>query len=383
MSHPSALKEKADILILTENEGGHLVTANAMAAALSVLQPSLQIRTIDFIEQMFGSQLKIHSRKMYYFANKYLPTLYRWYCSERVDKILSRPQLKNRAASFAYSSLQRYLDDNHPRLIIATHNFPVGAVGEMKRRGLYSGAAATIITDHFVHSHWIHPGIDLYLVASERVQQELIKRCIPAERIIVTGIPIDSAFGVEHDRTQLRRQMGLAKDLPMVLVMGGMAGIVGGMVDVCSILSRFPVPLQAVIITGKNSKMRERLKSIATGAQHPIYVKGFVDDLPTWMGAADILISKSGGLTVSEAMASQLPMLIYRPYPCQEEANARYLVGEGAAMWASDCAHLEIQLLQILSQPQLLAQMKRAASKLSKANAAQRAAMVLSTRYLA
>ena len=380
MSKARTMKEKTDILILT-NTGGHLVAARALEAAFSALQPSLQITTIDFIEQMISPRFNGYSRWIYFATIKYVPSLYQWWY-EIADKMLSFPQWKRRAASVGLASLEQHLDVDPPRLIVTAHPVPAGAVGEMKRRGLYSGAAITIITDHFVHSHWIHPSTDLYLAASERVQRGLIKIGIAAERIIITGIPIAPVFGVKRDHTQLRRQLDLAEDLPVVLVMGGAFGIWGGMEGVCSMLARFPMPLQAVISTGKNRKMRERLISIAKGSQHPIYVQGFIDDLPQWMGTADILISKAGGLTVSEAMASGLPMLIYRPIPCQEEANTRYLLDNGAAMRATDRVQLGIQLQRILSQPQLLEQMKGAASKIGRPDAAHTAARLLYKRYL-
>ncbi|MCI2424542.1 hypothetical protein LM599_00690, partial [Candidatus Acetothermia bacterium] len=141
MSKTHFQREKTDILILT-SDGGHSVAARALETAFSSLKPSLKITTIDFITQMFSPQLNIHIRRVVLSANKYLPTLYRWYCT-KIDEILARPQLRNREASFACAALHRYLAVDPPRLIIATHPVPAGAAGEMKRRGLYRGATVT------------------------------------------------------------------------------------------------------------------------------------------------------------------------------------------------------------------------------------------------
>ena len=371
-----------DVLLLTAGYGGgHIQAAQALGNAFSVLYPNLRAETINFMKQMLGPSLDRSIHLTYITLVKHTPSLYRNFY-RLTDKSSFSPFWQRRMNRLGFTRMGRYLRVNPPRLVVALYPIPAGVVSELKRKGLHNVPLATVITDHVAHGQWIHPHTDLYLVGSDPVKRELVERDIPQERIEVTGIPIDPAFGRKGNKHSLRRELGLEEDLFTVLILGGFFGHWGGMKEICTRLARFPLPIQVVVITGKDFKMKEKLGPIAIKSRHPIHIQGFVDAMPPWMAVADVLISKAGGITISEAMASELPILIYQPIPGQEEANVRYLVQEGAAKAANTIPQLTLWLEQLIQNPTEIEEMHQAANRIARADSALVAARLLYERFL-
>jgi len=373
---------KSDLLLLTAcYGGGHINAARELKSAFSVYYPKLCVETMDFMAQMLGPWIDKRIHTTYISFVKYTPALYRNFYNLTDSSSIS-PLWQRRINRLGFTHMGRYLRSNPPRIIVSLYPVPAGVVNELKERGVHNIPLATVITDHVAHNQWVHPYTDLYLVPSTPVKEELIERGVSQDRIEVTGIPINPVFGQQWNKQVLRRELGLKEDLFTVLVLGGAFGNWSGMRRVCTLLSAFPFPIQAVIVTGKDFKMKEKLSSMFSETRSPMYIKGFVDNMPAWMGAADILISKAGGITVSEAMASTLPLLIYSPIPGQEEANVRYLVGEGAAIAADDIKQLMRALEQIIRHPTELSTMRQRAKQIAHADSARVVAKVLYDRFL-
>ncbi|MCI2424543.1 hypothetical protein LM599_00695 [Candidatus Acetothermia bacterium] len=376
------LLSEIDVLLLTAcYGGGHIHAARELEAAFSICYPQLRVETMDFMAQMIGPWLDKRIQRTYISLVKYAPSLYRDFYHLTDNSSIS-PLWQRRINRLGFTYMGRYLRSNPPQVMVSLYPVPAGVVDELKGRGLHNIPSATVITDHVAHSQWVHPHTDLYLVPSPPVKEELIKRGIAQDRIEVTGIPINPAFGQQWNKRELQRKLGLKEDLFTVLVLGGAFGNWGGMRRICSRLATFPLPIQVVIVTGKDFNMKEKLGPIASKARCPMYIQGFVDDMPAWMGVADILISKAGGITVSEAMASALPLLIYRPIPGQEEANVRYLVEKGAAIATDDVTQLISELERIIRYPAELTKMRQRAKEIAHTDSARVAAKALYERFL-
>lgn len=371
-----------DVLLLTAcYGGGHIHAARELETAFSACYPQLRVETMDFMAQMIGPWMDKRIQLTYISLLKYAPSLYRDFYHLTDNSSIS-PLWQRRINRLGFTHMGRYLRSNPPQVMVSLYSIPAGVVDELKERKLHNIPLATVITDHTAHNQWVHPHTDLYLVPSPPVKEELIERGISQDRIEVTGIPIDPAFGQQSNKRELRRELGLKEDLFTVLVLGGAFGNWEGMRRICTHLATFPLPIQVVIVTGKDFKMKEKLSPIVSETCCPMYIQGFVDDMPAWMGAADILISKAGGITVSEAMASALPLLIYCPIPGQEEANVRYLVGAGAAIVADDIAQLINELEQLIRHPAKLTEMRQRARRIAHPSAARVAAQSLYERFL-
>jgi processive 1,2-diacylglycerol beta-glucosyltransferase len=194
-------------------------------------------------------------------------------------------------------------------------------------------------------------------------------RGLPPDRIHVSGIPIMPAFAQVPDRQACAATAGLDASRPVVLLMGGGAGV-GALDEAAEGLLRLDLDFQLVALAGRNEAMLARLQRIA--AQHPrrLFPQGFTRTIERLMGCADLAIGKPGGLTTSECLALGLPLIVFAPIPGQEERNCDYLLEQGAGLKAVDAVALEYRVRALLADPQRLAHMRGNALRLGRPQAA-------------
>jgi processive 1,2-diacylglycerol beta-glucosyltransferase len=225
------------------------------------------------------------------------------------------------------------LESFRPDVICNTFPTSAGIVSELRARGMSTVRNVVVITDYTAHGHWVHQNIDLYCVASDDVRIELERKGVPAHKICVTGLPIRKVFNEILEirdnpvrRRQLRLKSGMDPDKPLILIMGGGEGIIGKAKVWESIIRT--VDAQFVIVCGQNRKLYKKLRDLES---NHVRVLGYRCDIEQWMAMADVLVTKAGGLTITEAASLGLPMLLFRPIPGQEHANACYAVEKGFA----------------------------------------------------
>lgn len=213
---------------------------------------------------------------------------------------------------------------NRPTVVVATHPFPGRVAAHLKRKGRLNAQIAFIVTDFLPHHLWVCPGVDQYFVATTAGAARLRELGVPADRITVSGIPIRPAF----DRPIARPvETGPERH---VLVMGGGLGL-GPIAEAVGALAAIPRPeLRVTVVCGRNETLRSELQALLADDRR-FRLLGETDQVPTLMWEADLLVSKPGGLTCCEALASGLPLLLLAPLPGQEEENAEALLLTGAA----------------------------------------------------
>jgi processive 1,2-diacylglycerol beta-glucosyltransferase len=304
------------------------------------------------------------------------PTLYGYFYqatdNQKLDSLMEKHLIN--------LGLQKILDfmaERSPRLIVATYPLVAGVIAYIKRAGLLDAPLVTVITDNTAHSQWIHPETDFYFVGSEQVLQGLIYQGVPAHKIIVTGIPIDLKFALSPVREDLYIKFGLKPQIPVILIMAGAVGMLRGIPALCQVLNELPLPLQALVITGRDKGLYHQLRE-QTGKLDKLFkIYKFVDNVDEFMAVSNLLITKAGGLTISEALAVGLPMLIYRPIPGQEMENTRYLLNAGAALPVYDLKELRVKLRLILTQRYFYETMCSRALAAGRPEAASAAARIL------
>jgi processive 1,2-diacylglycerol beta-glucosyltransferase len=321
------------VLILSASYGeGHQQAAKAIREALWKEDPAVEVRIVDYL-QMVNPILDAFARYCYIQSVRFIPSFY-GFLYERTNHIKSTSWIQNRLNQLGIQELEQYVKAFDPEIVISTFPIPAGVMSVLKERGIIDVPTATVITDHAVHSQWIHPCTDLYFVGSDDVKKQLLQRGIPDEKVYVTGIPIRNIFQKPVDCSELYPKYQLNPDLPIVLVMGGSYGVLKDIIKICEELFEYPKPIQVIVVCGRNSKLYEQILRKAQHATNPVRVFGFVQEVYELMAVSDFIVTKAGGLTISESLAMELPMLLYRPIPGQEEQNAKLLVRSGVAVLA-------------------------------------------------
>jgi processive 1,2-diacylglycerol beta-glucosyltransferase len=214
-------------------------------------------------------------------------------------------------------------------------------------------------------------------VASEEVAFRLADRGVPREKITVTGIPVMPQFSVALDRDACARELGVTSNKFTVLMMAGGAGV-GMLDDLAARLLRLPDDFQLVALAGRNEDLLRRLQKLAKAHPGRLFPQGFTTTVERMMTASDLVVTKPGGLSVSECLAKSRPMVLVSPIPGQEERNADYLLEAGAAVKAVDAATLEFKLSRLMHDPARLRAMSDAARGMARPNAAMEVVALIS-----
>jgi processive 1,2-diacylglycerol beta-glucosyltransferase len=257
-----------------------------------------------------------------------------------------------------------------PDVVINTHFLSLDALARRKRRGRLEAAIGCVVTDYVAHGYWVEPDTDRYWVPTVEVARGVHQRGISRGRICVTGIPVDPVFAQPADREAARKALGIDARRRMVLLLGGGLGM-GPVAEIAAALaSRKDVPVALEVVCGKNAQLKADVEAVVKGAAAPVRVHGFVNTIPQLMAAADLVVTKPGGLTTSECLAIGRPMLLFEAMPGQEKGNADYFVGAGAGRLIEPATAGDT-IGELLGDPAKLEALAARARELSKPHAAR------------
>ncbi|MBI4608710.1 MAG: glycosyltransferase [Candidatus Rokubacteria bacterium] len=340
------------VLILTASYGsGHNRAARALAAAFAAA--GAQPRVVDHFRELVHPAFDRLSRSLYYWILRWAPPLWggAYWLGDQLA--VSSPLLLGMSRLGA-RKLRRLLHAESPDFVVSVHPTPAGALSELRARGLCPIPHATVFTDFVAHTQWIHPGVDWYCVPSEAIKNDLTARGVPRERVVVTGVPIAPDFLQPVDRASARLALGLSSRLPVLLVMAGSLGSLGGLMAAARVISELPVSTQALFVTGQDPRLAAKLKAMFREAERRIRVFDYTDSVRQLMAAADLLVSKAGGVTLAEALAAELPIVCFGSLPGQESRNERFVGMTGVALRAQTAADLRQALSLALAGPEIL-----------------------------
>ena len=242
----------------------------------------------------------------------------------------------------------------------------------LKRKGKITAEIATIMTDFSPHDQWLIGSdfTDYFFVAHDKMKDYLISKNIPEEKIFATGIPISSRFLKQYNKEEILKEFDLQKDKKTILFFGGGEFGLGKTqtVEIFESLIRDFNYLQVIAISGKNPKMKESFNNIVQkyNKENSVKILEYTNQVPELMSISDLVVSKPGGLTTSESLASNLPMIIINPIPGQEEENAEFLESHGVGIWIRKHVSPDEIFKDIFSTPEKLQQMKENTNKLAK-----------------
>ncbi len=362
------------LLMYITVRSGHFQAARALEQGIWHLNPHAEILTIDAFQYLNPILARIVDR-MYLSVIQKLPELW--------DYLYDNPKVVERSERLRWL-LHRYdsprlkglLEEFQPEAIACTQAFPCGLVADYKKEVGLSTPLYGVITDFLPHAYWISPLVDGYIVAAQESQQWLIHHRIQAERIFTLGIPIGPRFAQPPDVHLIRRRLQLSNGVPTLLLMGGGQGL-GPLLEAVKALDSIDRPLQLLVVTGTNERLYHQLITQVPRLAHPVQVFGHVEFIPDLMSVANLLITKPGGLTTSEALAKGLPLVIMDPIPGQEVKNANFLVKAKAACQVKDPKELPHLVKHLIDHPQELQELAAHAGRLGKPNAALEAARLI------
>ncbi|HXF11379.1 MAG TPA: glycosyltransferase [Desulfuromonadaceae bacterium] len=356
------------ILIGTVTAGnGHLAAAAAIEEAWRAARPDDVIEKIDLLTLFSPLHRKIYSDGYIKLVER-APELWGMMFAKTDNPKLLK-NLKRIQRKFPSGSKKRFaraVQQFKPDVVICTHYLPLETLTPMreKKDGLRPFVAC-VVTDFEAHALWMESCVDLYCVAAEETRARLVAR--GAKNIAVTGIPIAAKFSLKPDAKAVRKTYGLRDDLPVLLVLSGGFGM-GPVAGILEELDKAQTPFQMLVVAGRNEELRRKL---AVGNyKHPTRVLGFSTNMHELMTIADLIITKPGGLTSSEALAMGRPVFILNPIPGQEAANSDFLLERGAAAKANRPEDLPYRVEQLLGSKKL-AEMAKAAKVLGRPHAAE------------
>ncbi len=361
------------MFLIADTGAGHRSAANAIRNAISLIaqqqedgSDTYRMEIIDVFEEYSRFPLR-EAVKLYGPAIRYNPKLYGqvFHLSNKVRRVTA---VHTFATPLIHNGLLRLITTVQPDVIVSIHpmlNYVT--IEALHDLGLHI-PFITVVTDLIsVHSVWFAPGADSYIVPTEEAKELYLKRGLDPARVHVLGMPIDPKFTLPvASKEELCHKFELKSGLPVVLLVGGGEGS-GGLLASVRAISQARLPIQLLIVTGRNKRLYVHLQRIRSNLRVPAKVFGFVQNMPELMHASDVIITKAGPGTICEALACGLPIILNSYVPGQEEGNVDFVLKNGVGVLTHDSFEL-IDALRRLIKPgsQLMRKQLQNAKRISR-----------------
>ena len=358
------------VLVLSASAGaGHVRAAQAIEAAIRELgaaEEALHVDTLEYTTKPFRT---LYSKAYIEMVNS-APSMLGW-LYDRLDEPWKNERLRLALDKLNARRFVSLLESYQPEICICTHFLPAEIISWLKSEERLASRQAIVVTDLDVHAMWLCRHREHYFVALDETREHLVKLGVPRETITVSGIPIDPVFAVKKDRMEMRRKHGLDPAKTVILVSAGGFGV-GSIENLVRSLLEVRHPAQVVAVCGRSEEAREKVEALRTEARRAdLKVLGYTTEMDELMAASDILVGKPGGLTLSEALAKELAIVIVNPIPGQEERNADHLLEENAAIRANNLPVIAYKVDRLLDDPAKLASLRSNARRLARPDAAK------------
>lgn len=354
--------------------GGHLNAAKSVQDCITNNYKNIDVELIDCMKYINKTIEKVTTT-----AYKEMAKKAPWAWGRIYNDSQSGPlaHISSRSNKIMAIKLLKLLREKQPDLIISTHPFGSQMCSYLKRKGKINSKIATIMTDFAPHDQWLVGSdfTDYFFVANDKMKNYLINKDIPENKIFVSGIPISNRFLKEYNKQEIFEKYKLSPEKRTILFFaGGEFGL--GKSRTAEIFESFvksDFNIQIIAIAGRNPKMKATFEEIVVknNKSNSIRILEFTNEVPELMAISDLVVTKPGGLTTSESLASHLPMLVINPIPGQEEENAEFLESKGIAVWLKKSDDSATVIHNLLSDSGKLASMKENTATLAKPNSTE------------
>lgn len=358
------------VLILSMTVGqGHNSTSKALRAAL--LKKGHECNILDtykFLNKAVGLGFDKGYTAMGRFVPKLNETIYRG-----AEKANGRSDMKMyfpwAFANLSKSKLEKYIEQEKPDVIVCSIVMTAMLVTALKEAGMYDNNIKSIgiVTDYALHPFWEYTAMDYFVAANELMLPELKQRGIPENKILTTGIPVDPKYAKSTLHSKACEKLELDPDKFTVLLTSGGMGF-AGMIPLMQDIDQMD-DVQLVAVCGSNKRLKSKLSAMEFKSE--VKVLGFVDNMDEYIDAADVVVTKPGGLSTSETIAKGKPLLLMKPMPGVENMNLAFLLNNSLAVHCSEYQSVGQVINQLRLNDMKLDEMKRAQKKWGKKHSAK------------
>jgi processive 1,2-diacylglycerol beta-glucosyltransferase len=365
--------DRPRVLILSASVGtGHLRAAEAIEAAVHRIVPGARVRTADVLK-LATAPFRFCYAQMYQELIRHAPTFlgYIYNCLDRPIRLGSRRWYRLRVW-LEKTQLRPFLSLLAAEpwdLVINTFFLSAEIIASLRLHGRFTAPQTLVVTDFESHRNWVVQPCDRFFTATEEAALYLEYFGVPHSTTTVTGIPVHPVFGEPQDRSACLARFGLRGNRPVVLLLSG-GHDPGDTEAPYRALLEVPTPLEIVAVTGHNEKTRSHLAAVVPPRRHRTKVLGYTNRMHELLAIADLLVTKPGGLTVSEALARGVGLVLIHPIPGQEERNSDFLLEQGAAIKANHMPTLSHKVADLLRHPDRVERLKANARRLGRPRAA-------------
>lgn len=353
------------ILILTAaTGGGHIRAAVAIEKYLRENYPGIIVQTEDALK-VIGSVLDKTICDGYHFLATKAPKMFgKLY--ERSNQETHFANLVPKLSGLFRRRLLPMIQEFQPDVIITTHPFVTEMISYLKEDGKLDVILLCVMTDYGPHKTWLSNRVDAYVVSNEDMAETMVRHMnVPREKVYPFGIPVHDVFFEKADRQALLREMGLDEDQMTILIMAGSFGV-NNILGVFREIAALPEEFQLIIITGRNEKLYEAFEKEVQSSPKKCKLVYFTNEVEKYMKAANLIVTKPGGLTISEALACNIPMAVFDAIPGQEEDNANFLMSHGMAVRIGKGDSCAKTIEELLNNERKLKEMKESCEKFDK-----------------
>ena len=252
--------------------------------------------------------------------------------------------------------LLHLIQHHQPSFIVTT--FPIHVAPILITKGRLAIPVYTVITDYCVHPYWVNSLIDHYFVASEEVKNAVTQLGVNEKRITVSGIPIRDEFDTCTEQLQLYKKYNLDDSKPIITILAGANGVLKGVKELATELLK-ETNHQVIVICGNNMDLYHKLSPLTKVYSNTLQVYSYVETINELFSISSCLITKPGGITLTEACALQIPLILYRPIPGQELENAQYFQKNEAAYITRTSSETIGVINQMIHTPGIVSNVKR------------------------
>ncbi len=354
------------LMHITKTSGHHRATV-AIENALKIINPTIETLNINGFAYAYPILEKIIN-KTYMSVIKRRPQIWD-YLYDNPKVIKKTNTIKKILNNAKHPKLAKLFKRFNPDVVVCSQAFPCGMVGDFKKRYKYPVKLIGVLTDFAPHHYWLHEEVDYYIVPTKEAQDRLVKDGVDKSKIKLLGIPIDPKFINFVSKEDVAKKLDLDANIPTILIMGGGQGL-GPIKLVVSGLANLKEKFQLVVLSGTNKKIFKMLRKMRLSNEQKIVILPYVENVNELMEIASLIITKPGGMTTAESLSKGLPLVIVNPIPGQETRNTELLLSKGIAAEVNDVESLMTTIKQLLSSPEKIKAMSKAAYENSKPRAA-------------